>query len=110
MSYDRLGALRHAQGDLAVARTAYAAALALRDRLAAADPTNTEWQRDRSFCLTKLAQLHDQLADCAAALRLTEQSLEVDERLAALDPTNVMWQADVRVSRALVARRREKKK
>ena len=37
-----------AAGDLAAARTAFTASLTIRERLAAADPTNTGWQRDLS--------------------------------------------------------------
>jgi len=35
-----------ADGDLTAARTAYQAALDIRQRLAAADPANNQWQRD----------------------------------------------------------------
>ena len=85
---------------------AYMESLALRRRLAEADPSNAGWQRDLSVTLTRLAQLHEQQGDRAGALPLAEESLSICERLAALDQSNVTWQNDLAFSRALVARLR----
>jgi hypothetical protein len=46
-----------AAGDLAAARDHYQAALDIAARLAAADPANTEWQRDLSFVRQRIADL-----------------------------------------------------
>ena len=46
-----------AAGDLTAARTAYQASLDIAERLAAADPANTQWQRDLSFVRQKLVDL-----------------------------------------------------
>ena len=103
---ERGGSLRGAQWDPAGAGTAYAAALAIAERLAASDPTNSTWKRDLSVSHERLANVSEQLGDRDTALHLAEQSLAVDERLVALDPTSVLWQSDLRVSRARVARLR----
>ena len=86
--------------------TAYREALAVSQRLAAADPTNAGWQRDLSFSLTRMAEFHERQSNHAETLKLAEQSLAIDERLAALDPTNATWRKDIAFSRALVARLR----
>ncbi len=41
--------MARAVGDLAAAHTAYQASLDITERLATADPANTEWQRDLSI-------------------------------------------------------------
>jgi hypothetical protein len=44
-----------AQGDLAAALTGYRASLAIRERLAAADPGNAGWQRDLALSFGRVA-------------------------------------------------------
>jgi tetratricopeptide (TPR) repeat protein len=101
-----VGRVLRDQGDLSGALAAYRESLAVRQRLAAADPSNAGWQRDLSFCLTQIADALEQGGERAEALGFAEKSLEIDERLAALDPTNITWQNDVAASRAQVARLR----
>jgi len=48
VGHKRLGDVTQAAGDLATARTHHQTALDIRQRLAAADPANTERQRDLS--------------------------------------------------------------
>ena len=48
VSHNKIGDVQVAQGDLAGALTSYRASLAIRDRLAKADPGNAGWQRDLS--------------------------------------------------------------
>ncbi|MBN1439807.1 MAG: tetratricopeptide repeat protein, partial [Anaerolineales bacterium] len=88
------------------ALASYRESLAIRKRLAEADPSNAGWQRDLSYCLTRLAELYKRQGERLKALPLAEESLSIDERLSALDPTNVQWRKDVEASRALVARLR----
>ena len=45
-----------AQGELGAALAAYRAGMAIRERLAAADPGNAEWQRDLIVSCVKLAE------------------------------------------------------
>jgi hypothetical protein len=96
-----------AQGDPVGAKESWERCLGVRRRLAVSDPSNTGWQRDLSFSLTKMAQVNNQNGDRGQALRFAEESLNIDERLAALDPTNATWQKDVKISRALVAHLRK---
>lgn len=48
MSYGSIGDVLLAQGDLPGAQKAYRESLAIRERVAGADPSNTEWQQDLS--------------------------------------------------------------
>ncbi|MCU0857458.1 MAG: hypothetical protein MUC65_03530 [Pontiellaceae bacterium] len=57
VSYDRIGDVLRAQGDLAGALNAYRDSLAVAQRLAAADPSNAEWQRDLFISYAKFAQV-----------------------------------------------------
>ena len=100
----RSGELREEQGDLTGAGTAYAAALAIAERLAAADSTNATWQRDLSVSHSKLGELREAQGDRVGAETAFASALSIRERLAKADPTNAMWQQDVRVSRDIVAR------
>jgi tetratricopeptide (TPR) repeat protein len=70
VSYDRIGDVQVAQGDLTAALKSYQDSLGIAERLAASDPGNAGWQR----------------------------SLGTAERLAASDPGNAGWQRDVSVS------------
>jgi hypothetical protein len=49
--------MAQAAGDLTAARTAYQAGLDIRERLAAADPANTGWQREKEIIRQKLNEL-----------------------------------------------------
>jgi Flp pilus assembly protein TadD len=48
VSYERIGAVQSAQGDLSSALSSYKQDLEIREKLAARDPANTGWQRDLS--------------------------------------------------------------
>jgi hypothetical protein len=48
VSYERIGGVQEAQGDLAGALKSYQDSLAIRDRLAKSDPGNAGRQRDLS--------------------------------------------------------------
>ena len=63
----RLGDVAIAAGDLAAARAAYQASLDIRTRLAAADPANTQWQRDLSVSHDRLGDVARAAGDLAAA-------------------------------------------
>ncbi|MFN0067768.1 MAG: AAA family ATPase [Limisphaerales bacterium] len=104
--FNRRGDVQLAQGNLAGAQASYEESRKVRARLAAADPTNAQWQRDLFYSHAKLAEVTEKGGEATRALRLWELALPITERLAALDPTNATWQQDVRVSRAQVARLR----
>ena len=89
-----------AAGDLAAARTAYQASLDIAERLAAADPANTEWQRDLSVSHNKLGDVATAAGDLAAARTAYQASPgHRRTRLAAADPANTEWQRDAEVAR-----------
>jgi hypothetical protein len=88
-----------AAGDLAAAAEHYRADLAIAERLAAADPTNTEWQRDLSVGRNKLGDVAVAAGDQAGAAEHHRAGLAICERLAAADPTNTGWQRDLSIGR-----------
>ena len=60
--------MQREQGDLAAALTSFQASLAIRDRLAKADPGNTGWQRDLSASHIKIGDVQRAQGDLGAAL------------------------------------------
>jgi hypothetical protein len=56
VSYDRVGDVLVAQGNLPEALKSFRDGLAIRDRLAKADPGNAGWQRDLIVSCVKLAE------------------------------------------------------
>jgi len=81
--------------DLSGAEEAYRASLAIRERLAAADPTNTEWQRDLSVSHYRLAHVanaagraseeREHLVRCREVLRgMRERGMHLDPPIAQL--------------------------
>ena len=60
VSYNKLGDVAIAQGDLEAAARAYRDGLAIRSKLADSDPRNSEWQRDLYVSYWLLADLAEQ--------------------------------------------------
>jgi tetratricopeptide (TPR) repeat protein len=109
VSLIKLGDLAVSQGDLAGALRCFTESKTIAERLAASDPANASCQRDLFVsCWLIAMKIHESQGRLAEALALMEQCLAISERLAATDSTNVTWQKDVKVSRAHVARLREK--
>jgi hypothetical protein len=84
-----------AVGDLSEARAAYQAGLDIRVRLAAADPANTQWQRDLSVSHERLGEVAAAAGELARARAAYQASLDIAVRLAAADPANAQWQSDL---------------
>ncbi|MFZ1813828.1 MAG: tetratricopeptide repeat protein [Rhizobiaceae bacterium] len=59
VSHERIGDVLRAQGDLAGALVAFQASLVIRKKLAAGDPSNSQWQRDLIVSHVKLAEVGD---------------------------------------------------
>ena len=87
-----------AQGNLPDALAAYQASLAIRERLAKADPGNAGWQRDLSVSHDKIGDVLVDQGNLPAALAAYQASLAISERLAKADPGNAGWQRDLSVS------------
>ena len=95
---DNQGDTLLAQGKVDAARKAYEQSLAIRERLAKADPANSGWQRDLSVSYSKLGDVEVAAGKLDAARKAYEQSLAIAERLAKADPANSGWQRDLSVS------------
>jgi hypothetical protein len=63
VSWNKLGDVRQAQGDLAGALAAYVADLAIAERLAALDPGNPGWQRDLIVSHWRIAAVLEELPE-----------------------------------------------
>ena len=83
---------RSRRADLAAALTSYQASLAIADRLAKADPSNVEWQRNLSVAHSRIGDVQVARGDLAAALTSHQASLAIADRLAKADPGNTRWQ------------------
>lgn len=65
------------QGDVNGALSAYHASLAIRERLAAADPQNTGWQRDLATCYSRCAILCREQQDQAGVMEYFQKCFAV---------------------------------
>ena len=90
-----IGDVLVAQGDLAGALESYRASMAIRERLAKADPDNAGWQRDLSVSHSKNGDVLVAQGDLAGALESYRASMAIAERLAKADPNNASWQRDL---------------
>ena len=97
-SYERVGNVQVAQGDLAGALKSYRDSLAIADRLAKSDPGNAGWQHDLSVSYEKVGNVQVVQGDLAGALKSYRDSLAIRDRLAKSDPGNAGWQRDLSVS------------
>ena len=98
MSYDKVGDVLVAQGKLDEALKAYRDGLAIGERLAAADRSNSGWQRDLSVSYNKVGDVLVAQGKLDEALKAYRDSLAIRERLAAADRGNSGWQRDLSVS------------
>ena len=90
--------MQRARGNLDAALKAYQDSLAIAEKLAAQDPSNTEWQRDLSVSFNKIGDVQRARGNLDAALKAYQDSLAIREKLAAQDPSNAEWQRDLSVS------------
>jgi tetratricopeptide (TPR) repeat protein len=84
-----------AQGNLPEALKSFQGGLAIRDRLAKADPNNAGWQRDLSVSDAKLADFYRRQGEMALAKDALGKGLEIMRRMAALSPDNAQWKEDL---------------
>ena len=96
--HGEFGKLLSDEGHLREARQEFEAALAIAERLAAAEPGNALWQRDLSISYERLGEVEVAAGDLAAARQRFEAGLAIAERLAAAEPGNAGWQRDLWVS------------
>jgi tetratricopeptide (TPR) repeat protein len=96
--YIKVGDVLVAQGKLDEALTAYRDSLAIFERLAAADWSNTQWQRDRSVSYIKVGNVLVEQGKLDESLKAYRDGLAITERLAAADRSNSELQRDLYVS------------
>ena len=60
MSFEKLGDLARAQGNLSEAQRLFGESLRIRQRLAESDPANAEWQRDLWVSYWRVARVQEQ--------------------------------------------------
>jgi tetratricopeptide (TPR) repeat protein len=87
-----------AQGKLDEALKSYRDSLAIRERLAASDRSNTGWQRDLSVSNNKVGDVLVAQGKLDEALKSYRDSLAIAERMAAFDRSNTGWQNDLEYS------------
>jgi serine/threonine protein kinase/Flp pilus assembly protein TadD len=80
------------------ARSLYQRFFEIAERLAQADPTDAQAQRDLSVSYNKLGDVSRQTGAVQEAVESYRQALEIDERLAQADPTDAQAQRDLSVS------------
>ena len=77
VSYDKVGDVQVAQGDLAGALKSYRDSLAITERLAKSDPGNAGWQRDLSVSYNKVGDVQMAQGDLAGALKSYRDGLAI---------------------------------
>jgi len=98
VSYNKVGGVLEAQGNLPEALKSYQGSLAIRDRLAKADPGNAGWQYDLGIGNERIGGVLEAQGDLASALKAYQNKQEIISRLAKADPGNAGWQRDLSVS------------
>ena len=96
ISYSKIGDAQMTFGDTAAAVAAYQQSLAIRERLAQADPANAAAQRDLAVSYWKLGWLEENTQHPEKALQWYQQALPIAERLARQDPANAQAQSDLK--------------
>jgi tetratricopeptide (TPR) repeat protein len=98
VSYEKLGNVAVAQGQLDQAARAYGDGLTIAKKLAASDPGNTQWQRDLSVSYNKRGDVALKQGQFDQAARAYGDGLTIRKTLATSDPGNTEWQRDLSVS------------
>jgi tetratricopeptide (TPR) repeat protein len=111
VSYNKLGDVAEAQGKLEEAARAYGDGLGIAKKLAAGDPSNTQWQRVLYVSYIKLGDVAEAQDKLKEATRAYGDGLRIAKKLAAGDPSNTLFKRDLLVSYwklANLAERQEK--
>jgi tetratricopeptide (TPR) repeat protein len=95
VSYDRVGEMLVAQGNLPEALKSFRDGLAIRDRLAQADPGNAGWQRDLSVSYAKLANAYRTAGQLPQAREQLTAGRTIIARLTETYPDWSQWKKDL---------------
>jgi tetratricopeptide (TPR) repeat protein len=98
VSYNKIGDVLVAQGNLPEALKSFRDGHDIFDRLAKADAGNAGWQRDLSVSDTKIGDVLAAQGNLPEALKSFRDGLAIADRLAKADPGNAGWQRDLSVS------------
>jgi tetratricopeptide (TPR) repeat protein len=93
-----MGDLYRALGQGEQARDAYARSLAIRERLAKAEPDRADYQRDLSVSYNKMGDLYGALGQGEQARDAYAKDLAIAERLAKAEPDRADYQVDLVIS------------
>jgi tetratricopeptide (TPR) repeat protein len=91
VSYERLGDVQVAQGDLPAALTSYQIDLATMERLAKSDPGNAGWQSDLALSYASFAKAYRRYDDNDKALEALRQGQAIMAHVVELSPENASW-------------------
>jgi tetratricopeptide (TPR) repeat protein len=98
VSYERIGNVLVAQGNLPEAMKAFREGLAIAERLARDDPGDAGWQRNLSVLYDRIGDVLVAQGNLPEALKASRDSLPIAERLARGDPDNACWLRNLSVS------------
>ena len=98
VSYDKIGDVLIAQGNLLEALKRFRAAHDIFDRLAKSDPGNVNRQFDLSVSYEKIGGVLFRQGNLPEALKSFRDDLAIADRLAKADPGNALWQHGLSVS------------
>ena len=98
VSYNRIGDVLVAQGNLTAALKSFRASLTIRERLAKADAGNAGWQSDLAVSFSRIGEVLVARGNLEEALKSFRASHDIIERLAKADVGNAGWQSDLAVS------------
>jgi tetratricopeptide (TPR) repeat protein len=98
VSYEKLGDVQQAMGDLDGALKSFSDDLAIAAALSDSDPGNAQMRWDLSISYEKLGDLQQARNDLNGALNSYREALAIREKVSASDPGNAGWQRDLAVS------------
>jgi tetratricopeptide (TPR) repeat protein len=97
-AYAELGNAAVAQGNLSTALSNYKLSLAIADRVAEAEPSNSTWQTFRASSSELIGDVLAEQNDLSGALKAYQTDHDIMARLAAANPDMVDWQRALAVS------------
>ena len=104
VSYEKVGDVWKAQGNLPEALKSYRDSREISERLAKADPGNAGWQRDLAINYQKLGLTLQQQGSRDDALANFRSGSTIMTRLTALSPDNAIWKSDAAFFAARIAK------
>lgn len=91
-SYDRVGDVRAANGELTSALKFYRDSFAIRERLAKIEPDNTIFQRDISNSHDRIGTIWEARGNFPTALDSYQAAVRIKKQLVGSNPDNAVWQ------------------